>query len=261
MGADQEFDVNGTGSLFINSSFGAPLGFSGNAPIPTYPFTALGFRVDFSAGNERYLKVNFRSGVYDGNSAAPKFGPFAVGAPTSPAYNKYGVDFHLNPSSGLIFLNELDFDFLSREPSRSQPKIPDTGSLVRDIFCLAVSTQQIVSKIFMKQSYRPSVRPVLMGAFERCPATTEFMCYWSRNSMKTHQAHQTAFSSLGVDVAFRMTETSLPCPLTPALFTRESFGGKKNRKIRLESVLSITPLATTCGMPLRSPAMRVFKEF
>ena len=31
MGADQEFDVNGTGSLFINSSFGAPLGLSGNA--------------------------------------------------------------------------------------------------------------------------------------------------------------------------------------------------------------------------------------
>jgi porin len=117
MGADQEFDVNGTGSLFINSSFGAPLGLSGNAPIPTYPFTALGFRVDFSVGDERNLKVNFRSGVYDGNSAAPKFGPFAVGAPASPAYNKYGVDFHLNPNSGLIFLNELDFDFLSREPA------------------------------------------------------------------------------------------------------------------------------------------------
>ena len=124
MGADQEFDVNGTGSLFINSSFGAPLGLSGNAPIPTYPFTALGFRVDFSAGNERNIKVNFRSGVYDGNSAAPKFGPFAVGAPASPAYNKYGVDFHLNPNAGLIFLNELDFDFLRREP----PAVPAKNS-------------------------------------------------------------------------------------------------------------------------------------
>src|SRR3984893_13961294 len=117
MGADQEFDVNGTGSLFINSSFGAPQGLAGNAPIPTYPFTALGFRVDFSAGDERNLKLNFQSGVYDGNSAAPKFGQFAVGAPVSPAYNKYGIDFHLNPNSGLIFLNELDFDFLTREPS------------------------------------------------------------------------------------------------------------------------------------------------
>jgi porin len=123
MGADQEFDVNGTSSPFINSSFGTPLGLTGNAPIPVYPFTALGLRVDFSVGNQRSLKVNFRSGVFDGNSAAAKLGPFAVGAPASPAYNKYGVDFHLNPNSGLIFLNEFDLDFLRREP----PAVPAKG--------------------------------------------------------------------------------------------------------------------------------------
>lgn len=75
MGADQEFDANGTGSLFINSSFGTPLGLTGNAPLPVYPFAALGFRVDFSAGNEKTLKVNFRSGVYDGKFSRGKARP------------------------------------------------------------------------------------------------------------------------------------------------------------------------------------------
>lgn len=116
MGADQEFDVNSTADWFINSSFGAPLALAGNAPIPVYPFTALGIRLEFSIGDDKDLKLTFRSGVFDGNSAAPTLGPISVGAPASPAYNKHGVDFHLNPSSGLIFLNELVFDFLNREP-------------------------------------------------------------------------------------------------------------------------------------------------
>ena len=101
------------------------------------PFTALGFRVDFSAGNERSLKVKFP--IW---SLRRKFSRARSSARLIPsarphsylAYNKYGIDFHLNPSSGLIFLNEFDFDFLGREPSGLQPKIPDTGSLVRDIF-------------------------------------------------------------------------------------------------------------------------------
>ena len=112
LGADQEFDVNATASSFVNSSFGAPLGLAGNAPVPVYPFTALAIRAAFSAGDERYLKATFRSGAFDGNSAAPTLGPFAVGAPASPSYNQHGVDFHLNPRTGLIFFNELAFDFL-----------------------------------------------------------------------------------------------------------------------------------------------------
>jgi porin len=123
MGADQEFYVNSTADLFINSSFGAPLALAGNAPIPVYPFTALGIRLEFSVGDDKDLKLTLRSGVFDGNSAAPTLGPISVGAPASPAYNKHGVDFHLNPSSGLIFLNELVFDFLNREP----PGIPPPG--------------------------------------------------------------------------------------------------------------------------------------
>lgn len=112
LAADQEFDVNSTASSFVNSSFGAPLALAGNAPVPVYPFTALAVRAAFSTGDERHLKVTFRSGAFDGNSDAPTLGPFAVGAPASHAYNKYGVDFHLNPRTGLIFVNELAFDFL-----------------------------------------------------------------------------------------------------------------------------------------------------
>lgn len=67
--------------------------------------------------------MNFRTGVFDGNSAAPTLGPFAVGAPASHSYNRYGVDFQLNPSTGLIFLNEYAFDFLKSE----MPEIPANG--------------------------------------------------------------------------------------------------------------------------------------
>jgi porin len=123
LAADQEFDVNETASLFINSSFGAPLALAGNAPVPVYPFAALAVRLDFSIGDPSRLKVTFRTGVFDGNSAAPTLGPFAVGAPASHSYNRYGVDFHLNPSTGLIFLNEFAFDFLTR----AAPEIPADG--------------------------------------------------------------------------------------------------------------------------------------
>jgi porin len=123
LAADEEFDVNDTASFFINSSFGAPLGLAGNAPIPVYPFAALAVRLDFSLGDPSTLKVTFRTGVFDGNSAAPTLGPFAVGAPASHSYNRHGVDFHLNPSAGLIFLNEFAFDFLMT----SAPETPADG--------------------------------------------------------------------------------------------------------------------------------------
>src|SRR5215469_12444012 len=116
MGADQEFDVINSAAVFINSSFGAQLTYAGNVPIPVYPFTALGVRLELSGGNERNVKTTFRSVIFDGNSAAPTLGPVAVNAPSSPSYNPHGVDFHLNPSEGLIFINEFAFDYLSREP-------------------------------------------------------------------------------------------------------------------------------------------------
>jgi hypothetical protein len=78
-------------------SFGAPLALGGNAPVPVYPFTALGIRLEWSVGDDKDLKLTLRSGVFDGNSAAPTLDPVAVGspaAPASPAHNKYGVDFH-----------------------------------------------------------------------------------------------------------------------------------------------------------------------
>jgi len=124
MSADQEFDVNDTAALFINGSFGAPLALGGTAPVPVYPFSALGVRLESSVGDDKRLKLTFRSGIYDGNSAAPEFGASSVGAPASPAYNKYGIDFHLNPSTGLIFLNELAFDFLNRQ----LPGVPPPGA-------------------------------------------------------------------------------------------------------------------------------------
>jgi porin len=123
MGADKEFDVNDTAALFINGTFGAPLALGGTAPVPVYPFSALGVRLESSVGDDRGLKLTFRSGIYDGNSAAPEFGASSLGAPTSPSYNKYGIDFHLNPSIGLIILNELAFDFLSL-----QSGVPPSGA-------------------------------------------------------------------------------------------------------------------------------------
>jgi hypothetical protein len=71
MGADQEFDVNSTADGFINTSFGAPLALGGNAPVPVYPFTALGVRLELSVGDDKDLKLTLRSAVFDGNSAAP----------------------------------------------------------------------------------------------------------------------------------------------------------------------------------------------
>ena len=115
LSADQEFDLINVASLFINSSFGADLGFGGTVPIPIYPFNAPAARLQLSIGDERSLKATLRSAVFDGNSAAPKLG-FALDAPTEPSYNKYGVDPHLNPSAGLIFINELELDFLKPEP-------------------------------------------------------------------------------------------------------------------------------------------------
>jgi porin len=120
MGADQEFVVNDTAVLFINGTFGAPLALGGTAPVPLYPFSALGVRLESSVGDDKRLKLTFRAGIYDGNSAAPEFGASSVGAPAAPSYNKYGIDFHLNPSTGLIILNELAFDFLGLQP-RAQP--------------------------------------------------------------------------------------------------------------------------------------------
>jgi porin len=121
MGADQEFDVNDAAALFINSTFGAPLALGGTAPVPVYPFSALGVRLQSSVGDDKRLKLTFRSGIYDGNSAAPQFGASSVGAPASPSYDKYGIDFHLDPSAGLIILNELAFDFLGLQPGVPPP--------------------------------------------------------------------------------------------------------------------------------------------
>jgi hypothetical protein len=98
--------------------------------------------------------VNFRTGVFDGNSAAPTLGPFAVGAPASHSYNRYGVDFHLNPSRGLIFLNEFAFDFLKNGAPETPANGPEAGSSVRDILRSAVSTHQINLRTFIKQSFR-----------------------------------------------------------------------------------------------------------
>src|SRR6201987_3147544 len=116
MGADEEFDVINSAAFFINSSFGAPLVYGGNVPVPVYPFTALGARLDVAAGKDWNVKGTFPSAVFYGNSAAPTLGPFTVGAPSSPSYNPHGVDFHLNPSKGLIFIDEFAFDSLSRVP-------------------------------------------------------------------------------------------------------------------------------------------------
>lgn len=120
LSADQEFDLINVATLFINSSFAADLGFGGTVPIPIYPFNAPAVRLQLSIGDERSVKATFRSGVFDGNSATPKLG-FALDAPTEPSFNKYGVDPHLNPNAGLIFINELELDFLKPGAAADPP--------------------------------------------------------------------------------------------------------------------------------------------
>ena len=129
LGADQEFDKIAAADFFINSSFSADLAFGGSMPIPVYPFTALGTRVESSFCNERGLKATFRSGVFDGNSAAPDLRAFPQDAPTEPSYNRHGVDFHLNPSAGLIFIDEFELDF-----SKSKRKGDSTNGIGRWFF-------------------------------------------------------------------------------------------------------------------------------
>jgi len=86
-GRDATFDVIASAAFFINSSFGAQLTYEGNVPVPVYPFTALGVRLELSGGNAWNVKIKttFRSVIFDGNSAPPTLGPVAVNAPSSPS--------------------------------------------------------------------------------------------------------------------------------------------------------------------------------
>ena len=118
------------------------------------------------------VAIEFRSAVFDGNSAAPTLGPFAVDAPRSFSYNPHGVDFHLNPSEGLIFIDEFAFDYLSREPQEKNINGPERwflgpGHLViggfystdrmEDIFqaptssCLQVTRSRLCIRLFRRR--------------------------------------------------------------------------------------------------------------
>jgi porin len=165
MGADQEFDVIDTAAFFINSSFGAQLPFSANVPVPVYPFTALGTRLEVAAGNDWNVKATLRSAVFDGNSAAPTLGPFAVNAPSSPSYNPHGINFHLNPGEGLIFLNEVAFDYLSREPQENNVTGPGRwfigpGHLVIGGFYSTNRMEDIFQAQLRSLGVSPSGKPV-----------------------------------------------------------------------------------------------------
>jgi porin len=165
MGADQEFDVIDSAAFFINSSFGAQLPFSANVPVPVYPFTAVGARLDVAAGNDWNVKTTFRSAVFDGNSAAPTLGPFAVDAPSSPSYNPHGVDFRFNPGEGLIFLNEVVFDYLSREPQENDVSGPGRwfigpGHLVIGGFYSTNRMEDIFQAQLRSLGVIPSEKPV-----------------------------------------------------------------------------------------------------
>ncbi len=122
MGIDQEFEINNTvTNIFFNSSFGAPLAITGNFPVAVFPFTALGARLELSAGKSEDMKVSWRSAVFDGNSGPPKFEPSSIGAPSLSSFNKHGVDFPLNPGKGLFIISEVSFDLLKRELTDSTP--------------------------------------------------------------------------------------------------------------------------------------------
>ena len=165
MGADVEFNVIDSAAFFINSSFGAQLAYGGNVPVPVYPFTALGARLDVAAGNDWNVKTTFRSAVLDGNSAAPTLGPFAVNAPSQPSYNPHGVDFHFNPSEGLIFINEVVFDYLSREPKENNVSGPGRwfigpGRLVIGGFYSTDRMEDIFQAELRSLGVSPSGKPV-----------------------------------------------------------------------------------------------------
>ena len=138
----------------------------------------------------------------------------------------------------MIFLNELDFDFLGREPSGLPAK--NSGHWFFGPGHLLIGGFYATNRF--ENIYEAELQTLgAPGAHARIQEVSGdygiYVLLEQKFYEKRHQAHQTAFSSLGVDVAFRTTETSFPCPLTRVLFTRESFGDKKNRKIRLASVL------------------------
>ena len=69
MGADQEFAISPSSLLLYNSSFGAPLYITANAPWPVYPVGGLGARIRCEPAKGLYLM----GGVYDGHVGSQEF--------------------------------------------------------------------------------------------------------------------------------------------------------------------------------------------
>jgi Carbohydrate-selective porin, OprB family len=191
--------------------------------------------------------VNFRTGVFDGNSAAPTLGPFAVGAPASHSYNRYGVDFHLNPSRGLIFLNEFAFDFLKN----GAPEIPanSPGGLFFGPGHIAIGGFYASNQF--ENIYQAELQT--LGVLEPPERVGHIAGDYGVYAIWEQKFYEDAPESPNGLFLFGR---GLREP-----FTKEFFDGKKIPKIRLASVSPTITSAIECGMQTRLLGVRASREF
>ncbi|MFN0077469.1 MAG: carbohydrate porin [Prosthecobacter sp.] len=103
LAADAEFCVTDMAAPFINGSFGAPTGLSGNFAYSNYPYSALGLSLHIDLTPEWCVLL----GAYDGNVAPGVFPDPTPGAALSNELNHYGTHFALRHAEGAMFFAEV----------------------------------------------------------------------------------------------------------------------------------------------------------
>ncbi len=108
---DSEFWVNQREFIFLNNTFGTPQVLSGNFPIPSYAFAAVGARFAAVIGKPSERAALLQFGVFDGNPASGALPDPTPGTPASTDFNKHGTDWALRHSEGALLVAETGFTF------------------------------------------------------------------------------------------------------------------------------------------------------
>jgi porin len=108
---DAEFWLGHHEGMLINNTFGTPLVFSGNFPIPSYALSALGARFAAMVGKPSERAGILQLGVFDGNPASGALPDPTPGTPESTDFNKHGTAWALRPSEGALLVGEVGYTF------------------------------------------------------------------------------------------------------------------------------------------------------